>query len=67
MASSFGMASGPLAGGFIFDTFASYTWLFVGSWAIGVGAFLIALTFKPRPQDEPELVPAAQLPQVAAR
>ena len=33
MASSLGMASGPLAGGLIFDTFASYSWLYVGSWA----------------------------------
>ena len=40
MASSLGMASGPLAGGLIFDTFASYSWLFIGSWAIGLGAFL---------------------------
>jgi MFS family permease len=58
MASSLGMASGPLVGGLIFDTFASYTWLFVGSWAVGVGAFLIALTFRPREQDELETVPA---------
>src|SRR3954447_1961043 len=48
MASSLGMASGPLAGGFIFDTFAAYTWLYVGSWAIGVGAFLISMMFQPR-------------------
>jgi MFS family permease len=52
MTSSLGMASGPLAGGLIFDTFASYTWLFVGSWALGIGAFLISMTFKPRPEDE---------------
>ena len=52
MAGSLGMALGPVAGGLIYDSFASYTWLYVGSWGIGIGAFLIALTFKPvaRPQ-----------------
>jgi MFS family permease len=49
MAGSLGMATGPLAGGLIYDTFASYTWLYVGSWALGLGAFLIMMTFKPFP------------------
>jgi MFS family permease len=47
MAGSLGMATGPLAGGLIYDTFASYGWLYIGAWGIGIGAFLIALTFKP--------------------
>src|SRR5262249_43308936 len=47
MAGSLGMATGPVAGGLIYDTFASYAWLYIGSWAIGLGAFLIALTFRP--------------------
>ncbi|WP_337182520.1 MFS transporter [Shinella sp.] len=47
MAGSLGMALGPVAGGLIYDTFASYTWLYVGSWGIGLGAFLIAMTFRP--------------------
>ena len=38
MAGSLGMALGPLAGGLIYDAFASYTWLYVGSWAMGIGA-----------------------------
>ena len=50
MAGSLGMAAGPVAGGLIYDTFASYTWLYVGSWAMGLGAFLIAMTFKPFPK-----------------
>jgi MFS family permease len=60
MAGSLGMATGPLAGGLIYDTFASYTWLYVGSWAFGVGAFLIAMTFRPFPKAavEPTPVPA---------
>ncbi|MGH6754660.1 MAG: MFS transporter [Bradyrhizobium sp.] len=50
MAGSLGMSAGPVAGGLIYDTFASYTWLYVGSWAMGLGAFLIAMTFKPFPK-----------------
>jgi MFS family permease len=52
MAGSLGMATGPLAGGLIYDSFASYGWLFIGSWGIGIGAFLIASTFRPRPKGE---------------
>jgi MFS family permease len=47
MAGSLGMATGPLAGGLIYDTFASYAWLYIGSWAFGLGAFIIAMTFRP--------------------
>jgi MFS family permease len=57
-AGSFGMALGPLAGGWIYDAFATYAWLYLGSFGIGLGAFLIALTFKPFPKIEP--APAAQ-------
>ena len=49
MAGSLGMALGPVAGGMIYDAFASYTWLYVGAWAMGIGAFLIAMTFRPFP------------------
>ena len=58
MAGGLGMATGPLTGGLIFDTFASYGWLFIGSFGIGIGAFLIAMTFKPFPKPQPALVPA---------
>jgi MFS family permease len=60
MAGSLGMATGPLAGGLIYDTFASYAWLYIGSWAFGLGAFLIAMTFKPFPKvtNEPSAQPA---------
>nr|WP_298682329.1 MFS transporter [uncultured Dongia sp.] len=47
MAGSLGMAAGPVAGGLIYDTFASYAWLYIGSFGIGLGAFLIAMMFKP--------------------
>lgn len=60
MAGSLGMATGPVAGGLIYDTFASYAWLYIGSWAVGLGAFLIALTFRPfaKVKAEPVPVPA---------
>jgi MFS family permease len=62
MAGSLGMATGPLAGGLIYDTFASYAWLYIGSWAFGLGAFAILLTFRPFPKKlaaaEPVPVPA---------
>jgi MFS family permease len=58
MAGSLGMATGPLAGGLIYDTFASYGWLYIGAWGIGIGAFLIAMTFKPFPKTQPALAPA---------
>jgi MFS family permease len=59
MAGSLGMATGPLAGGLIYDTFASYTWLYVGSWLMGLGAFLIAMTFRPFPKTRSEAEPLA--------
>jgi MFS family permease len=43
--SSLGMALGPLAGGWIFDASGAYTWLYVGSFAVGMGAVAIALAF----------------------
>jgi len=56
MAGSLGMATGPLAGGLIYDTFASYAWLYIGAWALGLGAFLMAMSFRPFPK--PSVVPA---------
>ncbi len=58
MAGGLGMATGPVAGGLIYDTYASYGWLFIGSFGIGIGAFLIAMTFKPFPKPQPVLAPA---------
>jgi len=58
MAGSLGMATGPIAGGLIYDTFASYTWLYIGAWGMGLGAFLMALTFRPFPKARAAAVPA---------
>ena len=58
MAGSLGMATGPLVGGLIYDRLDSYGWLFLGSFGLGLGAFLIALTFKPVARVSLEPVPA---------
>ena len=57
MAGSLGMATGPIAGGLIYDTFASYAWLYIGAWGMGIGAFLMAMAF--RPFRRTQAVPAA--------
>lgn len=44
--STLGMALGPLAGGWLFDTFGTYFWLYMGSFGIGLGAAAIASTFR---------------------
>jgi MFS family permease len=49
-----GMALGPWAGGWLYDAFGSYVWLFIASSSIGLGAVAIALTFRP-----PRRLPAA--------
>src|SRR6185437_8607521 len=47
MAGSLGMALGPLLGGWIYDAYATYFWLYLISFALGIGAALIAATFRP--------------------
>jgi len=47
LVSTLGMAIGPWAGGWLYDTFGSYFWLFMGSFGIGLGAVAIAFTFRP--------------------
>jgi MFS family permease len=56
MVSSLGMALGPSLGGWIFDSAGSYTWLYIGSFGVGLGAVAIALAF-PRPTSRRVLVP----------
>ncbi len=50
--SSIGMGVGSYAGGYIFDFLGSYRWLYLGSFAIGLAAALLALTLR-RPQSVP--------------
>ena len=57
---SLGMALDP-AGGWVFDTFHGYGWLYVGSFGIGLAAVAVALSFPsaPRPsQPSLDLGPA---------
>ncbi|PYN06213.1 MAG: MFS transporter [Candidatus Rokuibacteriota bacterium] len=60
--STLGMALGPWAGGWLYDTFGGYFWLFLGSFGIGLGAVAIAFTFR-----VPQSVPAALPSPSAAR
>jgi MFS family permease len=57
MAGSLGMSTGPVLGGWIYDTTGTYGWLYIVSFALGIGAFLIAMTFRPFPRPQP--VPVA--------
>lgn len=54
MLSSIGMAFGPLAGGMVFDAYANYSWLFIGSALAGLGAAGIAIAFPPLPREKPQ-------------
>jgi MFS family permease len=46
MISTLGMALGPPVGGWLFDQFGGYGWLYVASSAIGVAGALIAMTVR---------------------
>jgi MFS family permease len=60
MASSLGMALGPLAGGVIYDRYGTYGWLYILSVLFGLGAAVIMLTFRPAPpRDTARLDPIA--------
>ena len=58
--STLGMALGPWAGGWLYDTLGDYFWLYIGSFAIGLGAVAIAITFRP-PRRETAAMPAPSL------
>lgn len=59
MTSSIGMAFGPLGGGWLFDTFGDYHWLYVASAAVGLAGAALALAFPPKTMTE---TPADALP-----
>lgn len=54
MTSSIGMAFGPVGGGWLYDTFGSYHWLYIASAAVGVAAAAMALAFPPAKRDVDE-------------
>ena len=58
MVSSLGMALGPALGGWVFDHFGTYGWLYVGSFAVGLGAAGIAMLFPPLPSRMAKAQPA---------
>jgi len=63
LASTLAMALGPVAGGWLYDAFGSYFWMFVGSVGIGLGAVALAFTFRPpRALGAPLLTPRASTP-----
>jgi len=49
LVSSLGMALGPAMGGWVFDQFGTYGWLYIGSFAVGLGAGAIGLFLPPLP------------------
>ena len=57
LVSTLGMALGPWAGGWFYDAFGSYLWLFIGSAGIGLGAVAIATTFR-APRGLPVALPS---------
>ena len=57
MTSSIGMAFGPVGGGWLFDTFGTYHWLYIASAGIGLGAALMALAFPRPPQRDSGALP----------
>lgn len=54
MTSSIGMAFGPVGGGWLYDTYGTYHWLYIASAAVGVAAAAMALAFPPPKKDREE-------------
>ncbi|HEY4201428.1 MAG TPA: MFS transporter [Devosiaceae bacterium] len=54
MTSSIGMAFGPVGGGWLYDTFGTYHWLYIASAAVGLAAAGMALAFPPPPRRDEE-------------
>ena len=57
MVANVGMALGPLAGGWLYDSYTSYVGMYIGAGIIGAAAVLIALVF--RAPSEPKTEPLA--------
>ncbi|WP_439600602.1 MFS transporter [Devosia sp.] len=54
MTSSIGMAFGPVGGGWLYDTFGTYHWLYIASAGIGLAAAALALAFPAAKKDVDE-------------
>jgi len=58
MAGSLGMATGPVLGGWLYDTFGRYGSLYLVAWGFGIIAVIMAMTFRPVEQDQDAAVAA---------
>ncbi|HQZ12719.1 MAG TPA: MFS transporter [Devosia sp.] len=57
MTSSIGMAFGPVGGGWLYDTFGTYSWLYVASAVVGIAAAAMALAFPPPKRIDGDAIP----------
>jgi MFS family permease len=62
--SGLGMALGPWVGGWLFDRFGSYAWMYLGAMGVGLAAVAMALLF-PSGAAGPDKPPRAALPSPA--
>jgi MFS family permease len=58
MLSCLGMSLGPVIGGWVFDTYHDYRWLYSGAFVLALAAAAVALAF-PTPSNQPAARPAA--------
>lgn len=52
LTSCLGMALGPIGGGWLYDTYGTYHWLYIASAAVGLAAAAMALAFPPPSRQE---------------
>jgi MFS family permease len=58
MAGSLGMATGPVLGGWLYDTLGGYGSLYLVAWGFGIIAMMMAMTFRPVEQNQDAAVAA---------
>jgi MFS family permease len=61
MAGSLGMATGPVLGGWLYDTYGGYGSLYLVAWGFGIVAVIMAMTFRPVQQNQDVAVAAQSL------
>jgi MFS family permease len=64
MAASFGMSVGPIAGGWLYDSFGSYNWLYISSAGLGLAAVAMSFAFPPPAKQDGEHHTGGQLQPV---
>jgi MFS family permease len=63
MTSSIGMAFGPVGGGWLYDTYGTYHWLYIASAGVGLAAAAVALAFPPAKKPDTDV--GTPVPQAA--